>query len=276
MFRIGDFSKLSGLTIDTLYHYEKMKILMPKEIDKFTGYRSYDASQLVTVNKLLALKDAGFSLEEIAEILNENPSTPSLLEMLEEKAESMENELNKGFDRLSRLHSNIFLIKNGGIPVMNEVTIKKVEPVLVASIRKSFGKDKFDSELEIMWEKLNRYIDLKGGKRTIPCLMLYHKGWTDMESWKATGANPLDVEEPITKLFDGNETVKTYELPAVDRVACIVHKGPFSTINETNEILYGWIRQNGYRVGGALISITLFYCKVIHTDFRNLILYPQR
>ena len=61
MFRIGEFSKLCGLSADTLYHYEKLKILIPMSVDKFTGYRYYDASQIVTVNKILALKDAGFS-----------------------------------------------------------------------------------------------------------------------------------------------------------------------------------------------------------------------
>lgn len=63
MLKIGEFARLSGLSIDTLYHYQKKNILIPSEIDRFTGYRSYDASQLVTVNKLLALKDAGLSLD---------------------------------------------------------------------------------------------------------------------------------------------------------------------------------------------------------------------
>lgn len=60
MFRNGEFSKLCGLSADTLYHYEKKKLLIPMYIDKFTSYRYYDASQIVTVNKILALKDAVF------------------------------------------------------------------------------------------------------------------------------------------------------------------------------------------------------------------------
>ena len=49
-------------------------------VDKFTGYRYYDAFQMVTVNKILALKDAGFTLEEIANILNDGISVSVLLE----------------------------------------------------------------------------------------------------------------------------------------------------------------------------------------------------
>ncbi len=257
MFRIGEFAKLSGLSIDTLYHYEKMGILIPKSVDGFTGYRGYDASQLMTVNKLLALKDAGFSLMEIAEVIKGNPSNAHLLSMLEEKASSLEDRLNQETNRLERLQTNIFLIKNGGMPVMNEIAIKRVEPILVASIRKTFGKEKFDEELGAMWAGVNKYIDAKGGKRTVPCLMLYHKGWVDLQTWEDTGAAPLDVEvaEPLTKPLEGDETVCVHPLPAVEKMACIIHKGAFSTIAKTNEALFDWIKQNGYSVNGALREI---------------------
>ena len=257
MFKISEFSKLSGLSIDTLYHYEKMEILIPIAVDKFTGYRNYDASQLITVNKILALRDAGFTLAKIAQILSSNPSPLSLLEMLELKALALENELKNELNRLERLHTNIFLIKNGGIPLVNEITIKRVEPILIASVRKSFSKAKFDCELEIMWGEVNRYINDNGGKRTIPCMMIYHKGWTDLKKWVDTGLEQLDVEviEPIIRPIDGNEIIKVYELSAVPKMACIVHKGPFSTISQTNEALYDWIRHNGYVADGTLREI---------------------
>ena len=66
MFKIGEFSNLSGLSINTLHHYNEIGILKPEQVDEFTGYRYYNALQLVTVNKIMALKDAGFSLSEIA------------------------------------------------------------------------------------------------------------------------------------------------------------------------------------------------------------------
>ncbi len=252
MFRIGEFSKLCGLSIDTLYHYEKMKILEPNKIDQFSSYRYYEASQLVTVNKILALKDANFSLEEISGILDGNLPVSSLVKLLEDKSDVLEDELNKEISRLERLRTNIFLIKNGGIPQMNEITIKKVEPILIASIRRSFHSSKFDDELTSMWSEVNEYIDKKGGKRTIPCMMLYHKGWWDLDS---SSILEVEVSEPVTKSFPGNEAVKVYELPEAERMVCIVHKGPFSTIGKTNEALYGWIKQNNYTVSGPLREI---------------------
>lgn len=252
MFRIGEFSKLCGLSIDTIYHYEKMQLLIPYQIDKFSGYRYYEAKQLVTVNKILALKDSGFTLDEISRTLNKNLPTSDLIELLEDKTTQLEEELNKEISRLERLRTNIFLIKNGGIPLMNEITIKSVEPILIASIRKKFHISRFDEELTTMWKNVNEYIDFKGAKRTIPCLMLYHIGWDSLDS-----SETLDVEvaEPVTKMFEGNSEVKIYELEVEAKMACIVHKGPFSTISKTNEALFAWIKQNGYIRKGPMREI---------------------
>jgi effector-binding domain-containing protein len=257
MLKIGEFSKISGLSIDALYHYEKMNILLPAQTDKYTGYRGYDVSQLVEVNKLLALKDAGFSLEEISGILNKGIPTADLLAMLETKAAVLMDKLKNDNDRLERLHTHIFLIKNNGIPLPDEVSIKRVEPILVASIRKMFSKDRFDAELEVLWSDVNEYITEKGGKRTVPCMMIYHHGWTDLETFSSTGADLLEVEvvEPIIKIFDENETVKIHKLPAAAKMACIVHQGSFSTIGGTCEILFNWFRQNKYTAAGTMREI---------------------
>lgn len=258
MLRIGEFSKLCGLSADTLYHYEKLKILMPMSVDKCTGYRYYDASQLVTVNKILALKDAGFSLDEIARILKDDISVPLLIEMLENKALILEASLSEEYNRLERLHTNIFLIKNGGIPQMSEIIIKQVEPILIASIRKAIPKNDFDENLVKMWPAVNQYIDENNVKRTTPCLMLYHSGWWDLGQWNIMyDEQTLDVEvaEPVTKFFEGNGEVQVYELERIEKMACIVHNGSFSTIGKTCDLLFEWLKQNNYHANGPIREI---------------------
>ena len=154
--------------------------------------------------------------------------------------------------RLERLHTNIFLLKNGGIPVMNEIAIKRVEPILAASVRKTFHKSRFDEELEAMWRDVNDSIAKSGGKRTIPCMMIYHTGW-----WNLGADECLDVEvvEPITTSIAGNESVIVGTLPEADKMACIVHKGPFDTMWKTSESLFAWIKGNGYTVSGPVREI---------------------
>jgi effector-binding domain-containing protein len=251
MFKIGEFSNLSGLSINTLHHYNEIGILKPEQIDEFTGYRYYSAQQLVTVNKIMALKDAGFSLNEIAKVLYSIPSIDSIISMLEEKAEILEQALKNESERLNRLRTNIFLIKNGGVPIMNEITIKRVESILIASTRKNINKCDFE-ENGRMWAVVNSFIDKAETKRTIPCMTLFYNS-----TWNFEMAESWDIEvaEPVTKCVADNNVVKVYQLPAVDKMACVVHNGSFNTIGETYKAISQWIEKNNYKIDGPVREI---------------------
>ncbi len=252
MFTTGAFSKLCGLSVETLYHYEAMELLLPARTDRQSGYRYYEAHQLMIVNKILALKDAGCSLAEIAEILRAKPAAASLIELLSEKAGSLEKTLQLQTARLERIHTNIFLLKNGGIPAMHEIAIKRVEPILAATIRKAFHKSRFDEELEALWGEVNRHILAAGGRRTVPCMMLYHTGWWNL---KEDGRLDVEVAEPLHTQIKEGAAVSVTTLPAEETMACIIHKGPFSTIGKTFESFFAWIKENGYTPNGPLREI---------------------
>lgn len=258
MFRIGAFSKISGLTTDTLYHYERLGLLRPARVDGWTGYRYYEAAQLAVANRILALKDAGFALEEIVQILEKQPSAPQLIHLLEEKAALLEARLAAQNQQLDRLYTSIFQIKNGGIPLMNEITLKRVEPLLMVTVRRSFDKAGFDENLEEMWAEANRAIDEKKGRRSNPCLMLYHTGFWDLKSEQnPDGKDQLDVEvaEPVMAAFAPSGNAQVRQLPAAEKMVCAVHKGPFSTIGPVFEALFSWVKQNGYTQSGPLREI---------------------
>ena len=65
MLRIGDFSKLSKVTIKALRYYEKEGLLIPKNVDVFNGYRYYESNQLLDVARIISLKQIGLSIDEI-------------------------------------------------------------------------------------------------------------------------------------------------------------------------------------------------------------------
>lgn len=68
---IGEFSKFCQVTVKTLHYYDKMGLLVPNEVNEWSHYRYYDVSQMQQLNAILRLKDMGFSLEEIGDLLNE-------------------------------------------------------------------------------------------------------------------------------------------------------------------------------------------------------------
>ncbi|MER1993750.1 MAG: helix-turn-helix domain-containing protein, partial [Eubacteriales bacterium] len=69
MLKIGEFSKLSRVSVRMLRHYDEIGLLKPAEIDRFTEYRYYREDQLPTAGRIAALKDMGFSLADIVRIL---------------------------------------------------------------------------------------------------------------------------------------------------------------------------------------------------------------
>lgn len=77
MMSIGEFARLCRVTVKTLRHYEKVGVLMPEMIDEASGYRYYTACQMQRMNTIAALKHAGFTLEEIAELLTNSGGEPA-------------------------------------------------------------------------------------------------------------------------------------------------------------------------------------------------------
>ena len=69
MLQIGEFSKICQVSVKTLHHYDKIGLLVPMEVDRFTGYRYYGVEQIDTMNYIQRLKRYGFSLEEIQHLL---------------------------------------------------------------------------------------------------------------------------------------------------------------------------------------------------------------
>src|SRR5258705_6262816 len=103
MIRIGDFSQMGQVSVRTLRLYDELGLLKPAYIDKFTDYRYYAIEQLPRLNRILALKDLGFSLEQIARLINEPISAEQLQGMLTLKQNEIEREVQDAQSRLTRV-----------------------------------------------------------------------------------------------------------------------------------------------------------------------------
>src|SRR5512135_3610869 len=82
MLKIGEFSRLSRVSVRMLRHYDQLGLLKPSRTDRVTNYRYYSADQLPRLNRILALQDLGFSLEQIGALLDESLPADELRGML--------------------------------------------------------------------------------------------------------------------------------------------------------------------------------------------------
>src|SRR5215470_13067245 len=103
MFRIGDFSGLTGVSVKTLHHYDDIGLFKPLRADPFTGYRYYSFDQLPRLNRILALKDLGFPLGQIARILDNDLTLEQLTGMLRLRQAELQQQADEAQERLARV-----------------------------------------------------------------------------------------------------------------------------------------------------------------------------
>jgi|WetSurSiteA1Bulk_404760.scaffolds.fasta_scaffold73802_1 DNA-binding transcriptional MerR regulator len=248
MIRIGDFSTISRVSIKTLRYYDELGLLKPVSVDPVTGYRFYEHRQLSTLHRILALKDLGFSLEEIGRLLNDGLSTEQMRGMLKLRQTEAQQRVQEETERLQRVEVRLKQLEQENTMSSYEVVIKQVEKMKVASVR---GVVPTPPEQGPLWGELEGYLGKQRVKPCGPCLSLYHDEGYREHDWD------IEVCEPVTADVKEAGRVKVYELPAVETMACTVHHGPFVTIGESYNALGQWIDENSYRIVGPAREVYL-------------------
>src|ERR1051326_6867155 len=126
MFKIGDFFRLSMVSIKALRYYDERGLLKPARVDEFTGYRYYAANQFARLNRILAMKDMGLSLEQIAHLLDKEPSPDQIRGMLRLKQLELKQQLKEGQERLERIESWLQAFDQEATLPIYDVVLKKV------------------------------------------------------------------------------------------------------------------------------------------------------
>ncbi|CAA9454595.1 MAG: Transcriptional regulator, MerR family, partial [uncultured Rubrobacteraceae bacterium] len=135
MLKIGDFSQLGQVSVRTLHHYDERGLLKPARIDDWTGYRFYSVEQLPRLNRILALKALGFSLDQIGRLVDDDVPAEQLRGMLALKQAEIERQLTEGRTRLLRVEARLKQIEQEGEPSPYEIVLKRTAPLTVASAR---------------------------------------------------------------------------------------------------------------------------------------------
>jgi DNA-binding transcriptional MerR regulator len=248
MIRIGDFSKLSCVTVKTLRFYDEMGLLKPVQVDPFTGYRYYNYDQLPRLHRILALRDLGFSIESIGQLLEQDLGAEQIHGMLLLRQAEIRDKMAEEEQRLQRVTAWLNQIEQEDKVSEYTVVIKSAEPIRVASIREVVPTP---TDQSVLWKELGTYLEAQKVKPVGACLTLYHDKEHLENNWD------VEVCEPITDALKETERVKVRTLPAAKKLACTVHKGPFTTIPQAYDAILKWINDNGYHICGPCREVYL-------------------
>jgi len=129
MLKIGEFSRLSQVTVKTLHHYDELGLIKPAFIDPVTNYRYYTLEQLPHIHRIMALKEMGLSLEQIGLMLEKDLSTEEMRGILHFKQAQIQQELRASQRQLSLVEFRLRMIEaEVNFPNL-DVVIKKLEPM---------------------------------------------------------------------------------------------------------------------------------------------------
>lgn len=245
MFKIGEFSRFSQVTVKTLRYYDKLGLLKLAKVDRFTGYRYYSASQLPRINRILALKDLGLSLDQIAQLLEGDLSPDQIRGMWRLKQVEIQQQVQEEQARLARVEWRLKQIEREETMPAQEVVIKKVPPMAVASVRDTVPV----TQIGQLFGEVFAYLDQHKVGPAGPTIGIYYD-----EEFHEEGVD-VEAAVPVSGPVPSGKRVKGRELLAVEEVACIIHEGNFDNLNSTYGQLMAWIEANGYRMAGPIREV---------------------
>jgi DNA-binding transcriptional MerR regulator len=212
--KIGEFSKMMQVTVKTLRYYEQKGLLLPYEVDEWTGYRYYSIYQMQRLNIIRGLQQQGFTLEEIKELLEDGEQMPSI-DQLTQKIEETEHQLQLLIKRRSQLLK--WLDSHKQIKTMEKVNIQSLPEIIVASHREIIPN--YDALGALCVNKIGPEMQRLGCKCPPPgyCFTIEHN--------KEYRSTDLDIEycEQVEEKGKDNNIIQFKHLPAVEKALCIKH-----------------------------------------------------
>lgn len=249
MFKISEFSKLSQVPVKTLRFYDQLELFKPAYTDRQTGYRYYTSDQLLTLHRILAFKDIGFTLEQIRQLIHDDVSPAEMRGMLRLKKAEVQSLIQSEVDRLRRIEARLEQIERGGMP-HHEVLVKKVDPLLVVSVRETTSR----ASIPFLFEEIDEYVQLNGASQPSSHMVVWHS-CPECE----TNIN-LEIACPISRPLPDTDRFQTNVLPEVT-VASVKHISRPDTDTPVSIDLGTWIEKNGYQISSEIPSREVYLSK---------------
>jgi DNA-binding transcriptional MerR regulator len=245
MLNIGAFARLGQVSPRMLRHYDRLGLLVPDEVDPDSGYRSYGVEQLARLHRLLALRDLGFSLEQIGAILKSELTVGELRGMLRLRQAELEQSVTEEQDRLQRVEAHLRAIERKDAMSAQDVVVKRTEPLRVAEIRgtaKALDPEHIGPIFVELAPSVAAAIGRQGAR---PGLLVGY--YDDPDEDGSVGVHvAFEVGDQNVASTDGLDVV---DLPVIE-VASVIHEGPMEGVVAVYESLVRWIEDSGYRLTG--------------------------
>lgn len=248
MFRIGEFSIIAQVSGRLLRYYDEIGLLKPEHTDPQTGYRFYSARQLPRLNRILAAKELGFSLEQIARLLKDDVSTEELRGMLTLRKAQIERSVQEETQRLLEVESRLQQIEAHGQVNEPDVVLKSIPPQRFLSVREVLPNlEAVRSLVQHMYAVVPKAVS---SSHLGHIAIVVHFPAYDPEALDFEVGYLLMGNAPASVQLSEDRTLMLRELPAFERAATLVHVGPISEVHRSYGTLAEWLEAHDWQLNG--------------------------
>ncbi|MFC6080083.1 MerR family transcriptional regulator [Sphaerisporangium aureirubrum] len=252
MFNIGDFARIGRVSVRMLRHYDALGLLRPARVDPASGYRYYEAAQLSRLNRLIALKELGLTLQQVGLILEEKVGMEELHGMLRLRRAELAAQVAVDTQRLTRVEARLRLIEKEGV-MPTDVVVKSVPAVRLAElsdVAKSYESEHIGPVIQPLYMELAKRVEEAGLTFTGPGIAYYEEAG---EGVRVHAGFQVSLDPARTYDFD------VVDLPPIEQAATIIHHGLMDNVDGTMQQLAKWIEENGYRSTGFAREVYVQY-----------------
>jgi DNA-binding transcriptional MerR regulator/DNA gyrase inhibitor GyrI len=233
-FSIGEFSKMTSLSIKSLRLYHEKGILVPAEVDGFTGYRYYGEADYETAKTVKILKRFDFTLSEIKDVLEEFDDESEMLDQLTRKLDEINHKIRRYHEISRSIESVIQFEREHAMKTGQEFQIeeKDIETILIAGLRMKGRYNEIGKGFGRLGKAVGRHINGKA-------MTLYYDS-----DYREEGAD-FEVAFPVRK---GREEsgISVRELKGGKAVS-LIHKGPYETLGDSYKKIFSYVNGKGYK-----------------------------
>ncbi|KUG02492.1 transcriptional regulator, merr family [hydrocarbon metagenome] len=240
MFKIGDFSRLSQVTVKALRYYDDIGLFKPSYIEILSGYRYYSAEQMSDLNRIIALRNLGFSLEQVA-LMKEMPIS-QIREMMINRREQIKKQLEHEQERLLMIETRLEILEREDVIMADyDVVIKQIQSQKVIGKRSVIPN--YSSIHELFSAVCEPLATIKVNYAGPPLAIYYDGEYKEKD---------VDVEVVMPVLTEDKQVAgfMVRELPGIEQAACLIHRGSFENLHFAYSALMKWVDDNGYQIAG--------------------------
>lgn len=242
MFKIGEFSKLTQVSVRMLRYYDETGLLKPAKTDPLTGYRLYSAEQIPALNKILFLRDTGFQTAQITDAVK-HWENDFITRQLEQKKSELHGIIREQQIKLAKIEQALQDIKKETLAIHYNVTLKNIPSYPVLALRRRVADYYEEGKL---WQEIMRFTEQNRIATGSSSFSIYHD--TDFRE------KDVDIEicMVVSALAADREGFTYRHTEAYETAACLMVYGGFENISGAFRSFAGWLAEhNRYQMIGG-------------------------